>query len=103
MKFILIALVVFPMLMSCGKDGRDGVDGQDGTSVDIKTIKFCTNLVDQYGVAYSERGLCVDGKPFAIYSANGMASLVELSNGDYITTSPSGENCTFTVDENTCK
>ena len=109
MKRILLALLVLTTFVSCGKgpagkdgiNGLNGLDGQDGTLT--KVVKFCPNLVDEYGTQYSEQGLCIDGKVYAVYSSNGLAALVEVSYGTYVTTTPKGDNCTFTVNESTCK
>lgn len=122
MKTLLILLSLLS-LVSCGRgpagnDGLNGLSGQDGiqgekgdkgdkgdagqNAASISTIKFCPNLVDSYGQAYSERGLCINGKVYAVYSSNDLAALVELSNGTYVTTTPQGTNCTFTIDSNTC-
>lgn len=88
-----------------GKDGQDGDKGDKGdagTNSITKVIKFCPGLVDSYNVQYSEQGLCIDGKVYAVYSANNLAALVEISHGTYVTTTPKGANCTFTIDANTC-
>lgn len=78
-----------------GEAGKDGKDGLNGTSVSM--VKFCPGLVDVYNQAYSERGLCIDGKIYAVYSSNSLAALVELSQGLYQTTTPQGTNCQFKV------
>jgi hypothetical protein len=85
-----------------GEKGEAGKDGKNGKDASTKVIKFCPNLVDSYGVAYSEQGLCIDGKVYAVYSSNKLAALVQLSNGRYVTTTPQGTNCTFTIDDTTC-
>ena len=123
-KLLTIALLI--ALASCGKDGENGrmgsqgpagndgaigqtgsqgdkgEAGQDGKDSSIKVVQFCAGLVDSYGVAYSERGLCIEGKVYAVYSDNKLAALVELSPGRYTTTTPQGKNCSFIVDDNTC-
>lgn len=125
----LLTVIFLLSLASCGKgpagkdgiNGLDGINGQDGIQgeqgekgdkgdkgeagkdAQIKIVKFCPNLVDEYGKQYSERGLCIDGKVYAVYSDKKLAALVELSPGEYLTTSPAGDNCQFTIDENTCK
>lgn len=91
-----------------GKDGQNGEKGDKGDKGDAgtnsitKVVKFCPGLVDSYNVQYSEQGLCIDGKVYAVYSSNDLAALVEISHGTYITTTPKGTNCTFTIDDNTC-
>ncbi len=76
-----------------GDKGEKGEDGQDATPMTI--IKFCPGLQDDNGRKYTERGLCVDGKAYAVYSGGNMAALTELPDGLYRTTTPSGHNCSF--------
>jgi hypothetical protein len=115
---ILLPLIICMSLVSCGKDGKNGQNGLPGIqgeagakgdkgdkgdtgSAGINAaaipVKFCPNLVDRYGVQYSEHGLCIANKIYAVYSHNNQAALVELSEGTYQTTTPAGGNCTFTV------
>ena len=111
-----LCILMLPLLfVSCGKNGKNGVagpkgdqgiqgeKGDKGDDAKVKVIKLCAGLTDAYGVAYQERGLCVNGVPHAIYSSNNLAALVELSYGTYVTTTPKGTNCTFIVNEDTCK
>lgn len=86
-----------------GKDGKDGEKGDKGDKGEAgqdgltKVVKFCPGLVDAYSKQYSEQGLCIDGKVYAVYSSNNLAALVEISHGTYITTTPKGKNCQFEV------
>lgn len=95
------------MLVSCGKNykhghnGTNGVDGKNGKDAEITSVKFCPNLIDNYGVQYSERGLCINNKIYAVYSTPSQSFLTELSAGQYTTTTPYG-NCTFTVVSDSC-
>lgn len=110
MRILLLALIVLPMMVSCGKgkngsDGINGKDGRDGSNgvagqdaQQIKVVTFCSSGA---GAQFEEKGLCIDGKPYAVLSQNGLASLIEVPNGDYVTTD--GSSCAFTVNENTCK
>lgn len=100
----LFTVFVLLTLVSCGKDGKNGVNGLDGLNgkdgvdaQEIKVVTFCKSK--EYN--YMETGLCIDGKPYAVLSQNGLASLIEVPNGDYVTTD--GSDCRFTIDENTCK
>lgn len=121
-----LALIALLTLVSCGKgpagkdgingldgiNGKDGIQGPKGDKGDkgdkgepgkdglTKMVKFCPGLVDRYNVQYSEQGLCVDGKVYAIYSDRGLAALVEIVPGTYQTTTPKGKNCTFEVKDN---
>lgn len=115
-----LALITLMTLVSCGKgpagkdgingldgiNGKDGIQGEKGDKGDpgkdglTKMVKFCPGLVDKYSIQYSEHGLCVDGKVYAIYSDKGLAALVEIVPGLYQTTTPKGTNCTFEVKDN---
>ena len=106
-----ISLIVLALtLASCGKhyknghngmSGKDGAAGVDGQDAEITSVKFCPNLVDSYGLQYSERGLCINKRIYAVYSTPTQSFLTELSAGQYTTTTPYG-NCTFTVMTDSC-
>jgi hypothetical protein len=80
-----------------GAVGAQGIQGTAGVA-GVTSIKFCPNLTDSYGTQYSEYGLCVDNKIYAVYWSNNQAFMTRLSNGNYTTTTPFG-NCTFTVQD----
>lgn len=81
-----------------GDVGEQGIQGTPGIA-GVSSIKFCPNLIDSYGTHYSEYGLCIDNKIYAVYWAHGNAFMTELSNGSYRTTTNYG-NCTFKVEDN---
>lgn len=77
-------------------NGEDGTNGTNATSLSV--VNFCgTQTV--YPSAFSEVGLCVDNKIFAVYWDSHNAWLTEISPGNYRTTS-SSVPCNFTVTAN---
>jgi len=80
-----------------GADGRDGVDGINGTVVTVQ--QFCpASHVPSYPSTFPEVGMCIGGKMYGVYSANG-GFLVYMPPGVY---SSNGINssCTFTLSAN---
>lgn len=99
---LLMALIALTSCGNRGKMGKTGMPGQDGQDAEIITVKFCPNLIDSYGTQYSEYGVCINNKVYAVYSTNNQSFLTELSAGRYTTTTPFG-NCQFTVVEGSCE
>lgn len=73
-----------------GATGAQGAAGTNATSVVMKQL--CPGVVS----TFPEQAFVLGGKLYAVYSANGQASLAVLTPGTYTTTAP-GQNCTFTV------
>lgn len=88
------------VLLNCGANSaliRNGTNGQD--AIPVVMIKLCPNVNGSYGGNYPEFAMKVAGKLYAVYSANGKASLAELYPGAYTTTAP-GLNCSVIVNAN---
>lgn len=102
-----------------GKDGAAGTPGQscsvtqlpdhsgalilcqDGTSTVVLNGQNAAPVVMKQlcpavASSFPEQAFVLGGKLYAVYSANGNASLAVLTPGTYTTTAP-GQNCTFTV------
>jgi len=102
MKQVTRLLLFSILVTSCGKQGKagkSGLNGAAGISAAVIAVKFCPNLVDQYGTQYTEHGFCIANKVYAVYWAHNQAFMTELTNGRYTTTTPYG-NCSFTVSNN---
>lgn len=105
----LLVLFALTTLAACGRVGRNGIDGvngrdgingtdgaqgpagADGTAVTI--VPLCPG-VSNYG-AFVEVGMCINGKLYGVYSANG-GFLTLLSDGAY-RSNAIGSACDLTV------
>lgn len=76
-----------------GEKGDKGDPGKNGTNV--WTVELCPSDTTVYPTTFVERGLCINGNLFAVYSQNG-GFLTKLPPGLYISNAV-GSNCTFEV------
>ena len=76
-----------------GIAGQNGLDGAPGTQIDV--VQFCPNSTPTYPSTFPEYGLCIEGKLYGVYSANG-GFLAELPDGTY-SSNAVGSACTFTI------
>lgn len=82
-----------------GSKGDKGDKGDTGAdAIPVQMIQFCPNVIGG-APNFPEQGFKIGNKIYAVYSANGKASLAELYPGTYTTTAP-GINCTFTIGVN---
>lgn len=76
-----------------GDTGAQGPAGADGTLITI--VQFCPNSVPVYPSVFPEIGECINGKLYAVYSANG-GFLALIPPGGY-SSAGIGSNCNFIV------
>jgi hypothetical protein len=76
-------------------NGTNGADGQAGTVV--TPIPFCPG-VSAYPTSFIESGFCINGRLWAVYSANG-GFLTEVLPGNW-SSNAIGSSCNFTVKPN---
>lgn len=79
-----------------GVAGNNGQNGADGTQITV--VQLCGSCVGAYPAVFPEIGLCMGGKLFGVYSANG-GFLVEINNGAY---NSQGINCSCSFTVNGC-
>ena len=75
-----------------GPQGIPGPAGHDGTI--ITPVKFCSEIAS-YPSTFPEYGFCINGRIYAVYSAND-GFLTIVPDGTYISRAV-GSHCTFTV------
>lgn len=122
MRIFIVCLVAFLFVGCAGKDGsvggqgsrgEQGVQGDKGDQGDVgaqgqqgnagvdatpvTVVKLCPG-VTTYPSIFVELGLCMSGKLYGVYSANG-GLLVEFAPGSYFSNSI-GSTCNFTVGAN---
>lgn len=78
-----------------GDTGASGHDGQNATPVTI--VQLCPG-VNSYSVIFVEVGICLQGKLYGVYSANG-GFLTELLPGTY-SSNAIGSACNLTIGAN---
>lgn len=82
-----------------GDVGSTGPQGLPGTNAQGTTVvQLCPNLGNPAYGYFLEDGLCIGGKLYGVYSANGEAALTELPPGTYASTAP--QTCTLIVNDN---
>lgn len=74
-----------------GTNGTNGINGTDGTTITV--VQLCPG-VSNYGT-FVEVGLCMNGKLYGVYSANG-GFLAYLADGTYYSNGI-GSACNLTV------
>lgn len=76
-----------------GTPGIQGPVGQDGTVIEI--VQFCPGTTPSYPSTFPEIGEVINGRTYAVYSANG-GFLTYLPPGTY-NSNAIGSNCNFTI------
>lgn len=75
-----------------GNDGSPGVDGQDSSPVSM--VELCPG-VTSYPSVFVEIGVCLNGKLYGVYSANG-GFMTYFPDGNYSSNSI-GSACNLTI------
>lgn len=78
-----------------GIDGQNGKDGADATPVTM--VQLCPGVQSYLGV-FVESAICLNGKLYGVYSANG-GFLTELPPGTY-SSNAIGSACNLTIGAN---
>lgn len=105
---IYLSIALLLMLSACqgskgdpgdkGAKGEQGIQGQAGVNANPPTVvQFCQGITPSYPTTFPEIGVCLQGKLYAVYSANG-GFLVYLPNGTYNSHGLNAD-CTFTVSD----
>jgi hypothetical protein len=95
MKTILVIIAIFSLVACAGKKGTNGAPGPEGLDGTIMVpIKFCPGT-GVYPTVFPEVGFLIEGKLYAVYSANG-GYLFEVLPGAYASNAI-GNSCSFIV------